>query len=137
MTTVSVTAVVDCVAALATRSLDGNMYMYDTNRLGGSTGFGTEEAQTLVRKGDQVVWTVHPLECEAYVAIDSILIDPTVCAPEEKVYEGTDISYWTGTVKKNAPAAVPYQIRLRIGTRTEPISGTRSAALVSSSTEPS
>jgi hypothetical protein len=132
MSTVSVTAVVDCVAALATRSLDGNLYLYDTNKAGGSTGFGTQEPQTRVREGDEVLWTVHPLECEAYVAIDGILIDPDVCTPEEKVYEGTDISYWTGTVKQDARGSFPYQIRLRIGTRTEPIVGTRPAILVCS-----
>ncbi|MFC7647211.1 hypothetical protein ACFQX6_46830 [Streptosporangium lutulentum] len=37
----TITAVVDPVAALASENLDENIYFYDTNRAAGSTGFGT------------------------------------------------------------------------------------------------
>jgi len=127
---ISVTAVVDCVGALATLSLHGNMYLYDTNKAGGSTGNGTEELRTKVRAGDQLLWTVFALECEAYVSIADIVIDKEVCEPERKVYPGTDVAYWVGTVKKGSSAVTPYQIKFRLGTRTDPMTTPVSPALI-------
>ena len=127
---VTITAVVDCPGILAARGTRGNLYMYDTNKTAGSTGFGTEDLRTPVKKGDQILWNVHVLECETFVSIDGIEIDEQICVPEKKVYPSTDISYWTGTVLKDMPEAVPYQIRFLLGTLTEPITTTSSSALV-------
>jgi hypothetical protein len=127
---ISITAVVDCVGCLADRSLRGNLYLYDTNRSGGSTGLGTEELMTRVRRGDSLVWTVLPLECEAYVDIAGILIDKAVCEPDRRVYPGTDVSYWVGTVKRDNLGVVPYRIAFTVGTRTDPMLTLRSPALV-------
>ncbi|GAA2236824.1 MULTISPECIES: hypothetical protein [Kitasatospora] len=127
---ISITAVVDCVGMLAARSTSGHLYLYDTNKAGGSVGFGTEELKTKVRTGDQLLWNVLALECEAFVAIDDIVIDPEVCEPVRKVFPGTDVAYWTGTVKKDGLSAVPYQIKFRLGTQAEPITTTLSPALV-------
>ena len=127
---ISITAVVDAVGALAAGDTDGHLYMYDTNRSGGSTGFGTEELRTRAARGDQLLWNCLALECEAYVSIENIVIDPEICEPERKVYPGTDVSYWTGTVKKTGPEPVTYQISFRLGTREEPITATRSSFLV-------
>ncbi|GAA3096853.1 hypothetical protein ACFQ0X_10345 [Streptomyces rectiviolaceus] len=126
---VSITAVVDCVGALAAGNMQGHLYMYDTNKAAGSTGFGTEELQTRVLKGDQLLWNALALECEAYVAIDDIVIDSSICVPERKVYPGTDVAYWIGTVKKDA-ANITYQIKFKLGTRDEPIATTLSSSLV-------
>ncbi|MFC8449537.1 hypothetical protein [Kitasatospora sp. NPDC057223] len=127
---ISITAVVDCVGALASRSMQGNLYLYDTNLAGGSTGLGSEELQTRVRRGDQLLWNVLALECEAFVGIDGIEIDPEFCTPERKVYPGTDVAYWTGTVKKDSAEPVPYRISFVLGTRTEPVTTTLSPALI-------
>ncbi|MFF4184180.1 hypothetical protein ACFYZ9_13400 [Streptomyces sp. NPDC001691] len=127
---ISITAVVDCVGALASHSVHGHLYLYDTNKAGGSTGFGTEELRTKVRRGDQLLWNVLALECEAFVSIDGIVIDREVIEPERKIYPGTDVAYWIGTVKKDAVVPVPYQIRFRVGTSTDPITTTLSPALI-------
>jgi hypothetical protein len=92
--------VIDVVGALATDSLDGQVYFMDTNKTEGSTGQGTDILRTVVSDGYRLVWTVIFLEREAYAAIDEIIIDPEYCEVEKKVYEGTDVSYWVGTVKK-------------------------------------
>jgi hypothetical protein len=126
----SITAVVDPVAALASRSLSGNVYLYDTNKKQGSTGFGTEELRTQVRKGDEILWNVVPLECETFVSIDGIEMDKQVCVPEKHVYPGTDISYWSGTVLKDIQGAVHYQLNFRLGTLDTPIPASASPALV-------
>lgn len=130
---ISIMAVLDCVGALASQSTHGHLYLYDTNRAGGSSRFGTEELRTKVRAGDQLLWSVAALECEAYVAIDDIVIDKAVCEPVRKVYPGTDISYWIGTVKKTDAAGafeVPYTIAFRVGTQTEPVTSALSPVLV-------
>lgn len=127
---ISITAVVDAVGALATGSLHGNLYFYDTNKAGGSTGFGTEELRTRVRAGDQLLWGVLALECEAYLAIDGIIVDPELIEPERRVYPGTDVAYWIGTVKKNTTGAVPYQIKFKVGSRDEALTTPLSPSLV-------
>ncbi|MDL4816211.1 hypothetical protein [Actinomadura opuntiae] len=117
---VSITAVVDPVAALASGTLEGNLYLYDTNKAEGSTGFGTLDLRTRVRSGDRIIWNVVVLECETYAALDEIVIDEKVCAPERKVYPNTDIAYWTATVKRHVTEPVPYRLKFRLGTVTEP-----------------
>lgn len=127
---ISVTAVIDVVGVLASNAVHGHLYMYDTNKAGGSTGFGTEELRTRVRRGDQILWNVLALECEAYVAIDDIVVDRDVIEPERRVYPGTDVAYWVGTVKKDDVESLPYQLKFRVGTRDEPITATVASTLV-------
>lgn len=119
--TITIASVVDVVGILATDSLAGQVYFMDTNKAGGSIGQGTEHLRTAVSAGDRLVWTVIFLECEAYAAIDEIIIDPEYCEPEKKVYEGTDVSYWMGTVKKEITSPVPYTVKFKVGTRDESI----------------
>lgn len=127
---ISITAVVDCAGALASRSLHGNLYLYDTNRAAGSTGLGTEELRTRVRKGDQLLWNVVALECETYVAIDAIEIDGEVCEPERRTYPGTDITYWAATVQTDDVDVLHYQLKFKLGARNAPITTTLSPALI-------
>ena len=126
---VAISAVVDVVGALAASSLWGNLYLLDTNRQNGSTGVGTEQLRTAVRKGDHLVWSVLPLECESYVAIDGIEIDTSVCDPQRNTYPGTDISFWLATVKKDVDV-LPYHIKFRLGTRTSPMTTASTPFLV-------
>jgi len=119
--TITIASVIDVVGALATDSLDGQVYFMDTNKTEGSTGQGTDILRTVVSDGYRLVWTVIFLECEAYAAIDEIIIDPEYCEVEKKVYEGTDVSYWVGTVKKSITSPVPYTVKFKVGTRDESI----------------
>ena len=127
--TITITAVVDTVGALATEALSGNFYLLDTNRSQGSTGLGTEHLKTMVVPGDRLVWTTLALECEAYVAIDEIHIDPEFCEPKKEFHPSSDISYWVATVKKIS-VALPYQISFRLGTRLMPMTTDATPALI-------
>lgn len=118
--TITIASVIDVVGGLATDSLEGQVYCMDTNKANGSSEQGTDHLRTMVRKGDRLVWTVIFLECEAYAAIDEIVIDNDFCEPEQKFYDGTDVSYWTAVIKKNI-TSVPYSIKFKIGTRAEPL----------------
>jgi len=133
---VSITAVVDPVGALSAGSIQNNLYMYDTNKAAGSTGFGTGELRTRVQPGARLLWNVVVLECETYAGIDGIVMDERVCEPERKVYPGTDIVYWTGTLKRAVIEPVPYQLRFRLGTVTEPFTAAPSALVGHGATPP-
>jgi len=113
-----IVVVVDVVGAVAAETLDGSVWLMDSNKSGGSTNEGTRQLQTTVRKGDQLIWTTMSLECEAFAAIDAIEIDPAYCEVTRGVYEGTDISYWLGKVKKDpGDAVVPYNVHFKLGSR--------------------
>jgi hypothetical protein len=127
--TTTITSVIDVVGALATDSLDGQVYFMDTNKENGSKEQGTDQLKTMVSKGDRLVWIITPLECEAYAAIEDITIDISYCKPERNFYDGTNISYWVGTVKKNV-SLLPYSIKFKVGTRDEPIATTSSLCLI-------
>ncbi|HEY6795050.1 MAG TPA: hypothetical protein VI248_10260 [Kineosporiaceae bacterium] len=127
--TTSIAAVVDCVGSLATGSLAGNLYLYDTNKSGGSTGHGSEDLHTRVKVGDQLLWTAFGLECETFLRIAEISMDETVCVPERHLYPGTDVSYWIATVKKNPIGELPYRLAFTVGARREPMFAPRSPVL--------
>ncbi|WP_271219731.1 hypothetical protein [Streptosporangium carneum] len=131
----TITAVVDPVAALASENLDDNLYLYDTNKAAGSTGFGTPELRSRVRKGDTLLWNVLPLECETYVALTDIEIDPRIAEPTRKVYPGTDIVFWTAEVKQDLTEPVPYRLSFLLGTVSTPFSPTARPALAGPSDE--
>jgi len=130
---ISIRAVIDVVGALATGSLSGNLYLLDTNRANGSTGIGTESLRTRVRKGDQVLWTALPLECEAFASIEDIVVDKEFCMVESRTYPGTDVSYWIGTVKRDTEIAT-YYIKFKLGTRMEAMTTASPAFLVGAAT---
>ncbi|MFC4587712.1 hypothetical protein [Sphaerisporangium corydalis] len=126
---VTITAVIDPVAALASENLDDSLYLYDTNKAAGSTGFGTPELHSRVTKGDTLLWNVIPLECETYAAITDIEIDPRVAEPTRKVYPGTDIVFWTAEVKQDLTEPLRYRISFLLGTVTTPFTPTARPAL--------
>jgi hypothetical protein len=130
---ISITAVVDCVGSLATRSLGGNLYLFDTNRAGGSTGLGSEELRTVVRKGDTLLWTAFALECEVFVSIADIAMETDLCEPVRRVYPGTDVAYWTATIKRDVAGITPYRLSFRLGSRVEPMTTPCASALVGAS----
>jgi len=117
MATISITTLIDVLGALTHDTLSGSLYMMDNNKANGSTDLGTEFLKTSARKGDRLVWTVGALEAESRARIVAIEIDEEYCAPREKTYEGTDVTYWVGTVKKRIDKTLPYALKLKVATR--------------------
>lgn len=114
MSKVTIKLVVDAVGALESGSMAGNLYAFDTNRRAGSKGSGTDALKTAVSRETQITWMIAPLECEAYVALEDIVIDRTICEPVRKTFPGTSVSYWTGTVRKGTQIA-DYDLVFTIG----------------------
>src|SRR6185295_6396731 len=117
-----IAVVVDVIEALANDSLSGTIYLMDNNKANGSSNEGTETLKTSVKAGDQLFWVTHPLECEVFAAISKVEIDTEYCEPEERSYPGTEVTFWTGKVKKNVTGAVPYILKFRVGSRDEELS---------------
>lgn len=132
---VTITAVVDPVAALSSENLDDNLYLYDTNKAAGSTGFGTPALRSRVRKGDTLLWNVLPLECETYVALADIEIDPQIAEPTRKVYPGTDIVFWTAEVKQDLTEPIPYRLSFLLGIVNTPFTPTARPTLAGPAAE--
>jgi len=115
--------VVDVVAALAAGTLDGAVWLVDSNKTAGSTNEGTRQLKTAVSKGDELIWTTMSLECEAFAAIESIEIDPAYCEIERGVFDGTDVRYWHGRIKKDPGSSViHYNVVFKLGSRPEAMS---------------
>ncbi|NRB39911.1 MAG: hypothetical protein HRU20_15825 [Pseudomonadales bacterium] len=120
MRTISIVCVVDVAGVLARNKMSGNHYLVDNNKVNGSTEEGTEVLKTKVSKGDKVVWVAQPLETESFASIEGILIDKDYCNPKKKYYEGTNVSYWVGIVKKDTDQhEIPYNLQFKVGSRAE------------------
>jgi hypothetical protein len=122
MNVIIIASVVDVVEALANDSVAASLYLVDNNKANGSRDEGTSTLKTSVRKGDQLYWMAYSLECETYLSITRIEIDKQYCDPEELYYPDTDISFWTGKIKKDIEGAVPYIIAFHVGTPSKEMS---------------
>ncbi|HEX4494045.1 MAG TPA: hypothetical protein VIE43_00125 [Thermoanaerobaculia bacterium] len=68
-TAVDVLIVVDVEGALAAKNLNGNVYMVDTNKFFGSYTEGGEELVTTVSNGENIVWSISPVDPATSVTI--------------------------------------------------------------------
>lgn len=117
--TITIMVVADVVGILASDSLEGNLYLYDNNRAGGSVGEGTEHLKTRLKfERDQVnlLWNVMSLEPESYACISQIKTDSEDFKIDSKSYPGSDITYWKGTIKKTFRQHT-YYLSLKVGNR--------------------
>lgn len=130
MKTITILSLVDVVGALADDSITNNLYLFDNNKVNGSADQGTGILKTKVNSGDRLIWTLMSLEPESYAAISNITMDTEVCDPEKKTYPDSDIIYWEGIVKKEAPSTF-YKITYEVGTQQQAIETNESPALIS------
>ncbi|RJF75406.1 hypothetical protein D4Q52_09485 [Rhodopseudomonas palustris] len=133
MNTIAIVSVVDVVGALAANDLTGSFYLFDDNKSKGSRDEGTEALQTRVSKGDQVVWTSIPLECEAYISISGVEIDKKYkdyCDVRKDVYPGTNVVYWLGEIRKELDGPIPYTLKFKLGSHKGEFAISTSPALI-------
>jgi len=102
--TIVIIATLDVIGILANDSLKGNIYIFDNNKLMGSSEEGTENLKTKIifNKNEEVslVWNVMSLECESFASISQITADKEYILIEKKQYPSSDVNYWIGTIKK-------------------------------------
>lgn len=116
MRQITIRLVIDVVSALETETLTGHLYMFDNNRLHGSLNQNTGSLATAVAPGDQIIWSVVPIECEAYAALSAIDVPAEFCEVTKSTYPGTNVSYWIGVVKQPVDD-LPYALTFELGTK--------------------
>jgi len=118
--TIVIIAAVDIIGILASNTLKGNIYLFDNNRLMGSSGEGTENLKTKIifnqNEKLSLVWNVMPLEPESFAGISQITADKEYIMIEKKQYPDSDVIYWTGMIKKQFDH-LHYKLSIKVGTR--------------------
>lgn len=129
MRQITIRLVVDVVSVLETESLTRHLFMFDNNRLHGSIDQNTSHLATAVAPGDQIIWSVVPIECEAYAALSAVDVPAEFVEVTKNTYPGTNVSYWTGVVKKPV-GDLSYGLTFELGTRTNTVSTDRTSRLI-------
>lgn len=100
MATIDVLIVVDTAGALASRDLQSNVYLIDTNKHDGSGNEGQAELYTACKDGDFIIWRVVSVAPSGDVSISQFtgqMINDKTCVPR-KTGIGSDV-YWEGQVE--------------------------------------
>ncbi len=129
MNLVTIRMIIDVAGALEAGAPEGSLFMFDNRRLAGSRFQSTNRLHTAVSPGDRIVWLLSPIECEVYVALERIDMPGDFCEISQQTYEGTNIVYWAGTVKKPV-GELPYDITFRVGTPENKMTTNRTARLI-------
>jgi hypothetical protein len=100
MNTVSILIIVDTVGAMASGSLQSNVYVVDSNKYLGSWGEGANTLHTVCSDGQTLSWAVCPVNPGNDVQITGFsgtMVSGGTCAPSKQGIAG-DIS-WQGRVE--------------------------------------
>lgn len=115
MRTTTILCLVDVVGALASGSLQDHVYLMDDNTPPDAPRHATGTLATRVRAGDLLIW----LDLQVDVETDTCLLavwgmPPDICVPSPVVLEGTDVTYWQGTVLRDFTGSIPYWIDVSV-----------------------
>lgn len=98
--------VTDALGILATKSLEGNLYLFDDNRRSGSYGEGTSGMVTVLDFKEQkpedyeLAWFIMNLRPDVSVEIADMQAGSDAVLIERHVYEETSISCWVARVRR-------------------------------------
>jgi len=108
---ITISVITDAMGILSDDSVEGNVYLFDNNRIGGSTGEGTSSLQCRVDCGNEketvtskLLWNITNLCPDVRVDLVGVTISGDVIEVEKRLYDDTDIAYWVGTVIKSFDA---------------------------------
>ncbi len=105
MKKVEILIIVDASAALASRDLQSNIYLVDTNKYMGSGNEGQAELQTACQDGQLLSWRVVSISPDNEVSIVSFagqMITDRVCVPQKMGI--SEDCYWEGQVEAQGQA---------------------------------
>lgn len=119
MNRIDVLIVIDAVAALASGSLQGNVYLVDTNKYLGSWQEGQSELNTVCQDGQLLTWSAVPVNPGSEVSIEGFsgqAVTSKVCVPRFNPIAGGGA--WSGTVQTQGEfASFPYSVTLNASGR--------------------
>lgn len=117
--TIAILVALDTIGILASNTLKGNIYLFDNNKLMGSSGEGTENLKTKItfNQDEEVslVWNVMSLECESFASISQIVADEKYIKIERLRYPSSDVVYWKGSTIKRFDY-LKYKLSIIVGT---------------------
>ncbi len=106
MKKVEILMVVDAAAALASRDLQSNIYLIDTNKYMGSGNEGQAELKTACKDGQLLCWRVVAISPDNEVDIvefNGQMINDRVCIPTRQGLSGDE--FWEGRVEAQGQAS--------------------------------
>lgn len=116
MNRIDILIVVDVVGALAAGSLQGSVYLVDSNKYLGSWQEGQSTLNTVCQDGQTLTWSVTPVDPADSVTIagfSGTLVSDHICVPTQDAFLGS--SAWNGLVEtQGAYASYPYTVSLAL-----------------------
>lgn len=97
---INVLIAVDVTGALAAGTLQGYVYMVDTNKYLGSWQEGQNSLNTVCQDGQAITWAVQPVDPGSEVVIGGFagqLVSSNICSPKPDQFAGNQV--WNGQVE--------------------------------------
>lgn len=117
MNRIDILIVVDVVGALAAGTLQGYIYMVDSNKYLGSWQEGLSTLNTVCQSSQLLTWSVTSVDPVSDVCItgfSGLMVDSKVCLPAQDPFLGSTV--WSGRVETHgAFASYGYTMTLTMG----------------------
>lgn len=114
MNRIDILIAVDVDGALASGSLEANVYLVDTNKYLGSWNQGQSTLQTVCQDGQELTWGVAPVDPATSVSIAGFsgqMVSAKLCQPMTDPLSGSGA--WSGLVESQGQfASFPYTATL-------------------------
>lgn len=111
---IDILIVVDVTGALAAGTLQGSVYLVDSNKYLGSWQEGQSTLNTVCQDGQALTWSVTPVNPGDAVAIagfSGTMVANHICVPTQDPFLGNTV--WNGLVQtQGAYASYPYSVSL-------------------------
>jgi hypothetical protein len=118
---ISIMVIADVAGIMASDSLEGNLYLFDDNKVNGSFGHGTDKLTTKViydpdKESITLLWNIISNVPELFATIVQIEADKKYLDGKKYYYDDSDITYWKGTISKWV-GQLSYNLIIRVGNR--------------------
>ncbi len=122
--------VIDTEGALSAGTLEGYVYMVDTNKYIGSWQEGQSDLHTVCEDGQKISWWAAPVNAGNSVSITGFsgqMVASKSCVPKQDILAGEGV--WTGQVEtQGSVGSFPYTVTLELGSKPLSFSGTLKVA---------
>lgn len=117
MNRIDILIVVDVTGALAAGTLQGYVYLMDSNHYLGSWQEGQSSLETVCQDGQALTWSAAPVEPGSQINIAGFtgaMVSSGVCTPTQDPFLGNTV--WNGLLEtRGSYAAYPYTLSLSMG----------------------
>lgn len=117
MNRIDILIAVDVVGALAAGTLQGYVYLVDTNKYLGSWQEGQSSLNTVCQDGQWLTWSITSVDPGNEVDIAGFsgpMVSGQICTPAQDPFTGNTV--WNGQVEtRGAYASYPYSVTVAMG----------------------